>query len=132
MKSKKEPITQKLYGLIPSQQTMYLMVKYSLHKQLVQIPISFSVEKDLDFGVLKQAWNIEIERNDSLRLRYVMVNKEVKQYFLDRYTMNYIQVKRFKSLEEQEAFFSKDAQKPVSFLKGETFRIKFFHSLAFI
>lgn len=126
MKSKKEPITQKLYGLIPSQQTMYLMVKYSLHKQLVQIPISVSVEKDLDFGVLKQAWNIEIERNDSLRLRYVMVNKEVKQYFLDRYTMNYIQVKRFKSLEEQEAFFSKDAQKPIGFLKDECYRIMFF------
>ena len=119
MKNKKEPITQKLYSLIPSQQTMYLMVKYSLHKQLVQIPISVSVEKDLDFGVLKQAWNIEIERNDSLRLRYVIVNKEIKQYFLDRYTMNYIQIKRFKSLEEQEEFFSKDAQKPIGFLKED-------------
>ena len=126
MKKQKVPETQKLYDLIPSQQTMYLMVKFSFHKQLTQIPISFSVEKDLDFGVLKRAFNIEIERNDSLRLRYVMVNKTIKQYFLDRYTMNYIQVKRFKNIEEQEAFFSKDAQKPVYFLKDECYRVMFF------
>ena len=126
MKKTKVPETQKLYDLIPSQQTMYMMVKYSFHKQLVQIPISFSVEKNLDFGVLKQAFNIEIERNDSLRLRYVVVDKKIKQYFLDRYTMNYIQVKRFKNIEEQEAFFSKDAQKPIYFLKDECYRVMFF------
>ena len=126
MKKTKVPETQKLYDLIPSQQTMYMMVKYSFHKQLVQIPISFSVEKELDFGVLKQAFNIEIERNDSLRLRYVVVDKKIKQYFLDRYTMNYIQVKRFKNIEEQEAFFSKDAQKPIYFLKDECYRVMFF------
>ncbi len=127
MKKKNEKaITQPLYDLIPSQQTMYLMVKFSFHKQLTQIPISFSVEGDLDFGLLKRAFNIEIERNDSLRLRFVKSGKTIKQYFEERATMNYIQVKRFKNLEEQEAFFSKDAQKPVYFLKNETFRIFFF------
>ena len=127
MKKKNEKaITQPLYDLIPSQQTMYLMVKFSFHKQLVQIPISFSVEGDLDFGLLKRAFNIEIERNDSLRLSFVKSGKTIKQYFEERATMNYIQVKRFKNLEEQEAFFSKDAQKPVYFLKNETFRIFFF------
>ena len=127
MKKKNEKaITQPLYNLIPSQQTMYLMVKFSFHKQLTQIPISFSVEGDLDFGLLKRAFNIEIERNDSLRLRFVKSGKTIKQYFEERATMNYIQVMRFKSLEEQEAFFSKDAQKPVYFLKNETFRVFFF------
>ena len=79
MKNIDKVITEPLYDLIPSQQTMYMMVKYSFHKQLVQIPISFSVEKDIDFGVLKRAFNIEIERNDSLRLRYVIINKQIKQ-----------------------------------------------------
>lgn len=126
MKNIDKVITEPLYSLIPSQQAMYMMVKYSFHKQLVQIPISFSVENDIDFGVLKRAFNIEIERNDSLRLRYVIVDKQIKQYFLKRYTMNYIQIKRFKNLEEQEAFFSKDAQKPIYFLKDECFRVMFF------
>lgn len=126
MNKGKKVIDKKLYDLIPSQQTMYLMVKYSFHKQLTQIPISFSLEKDIDFALLKRAFNIEIERNDSLRLRFTMVDKHIKQYFLDRFTENYIEVKRFKSLEEQESFFSVDAQKPVYFLKDEVYRVFFF------
>lgn len=126
MKSGKKQLPENLYSLIPSQQTMYMMVKYSLHKQLTQIPISFSIENDIDFNVFKRAFNVEIERNDSLRLRFVKVGKEVKQYFLDSYTVNDIEVKRFKNLEEQEAFFSKDAQKPLYFLKDEIFRVIFF------
>ena len=35
---KKKEIPYKLYDIIPSQETMYLMVKYSFHKQLTQIP----------------------------------------------------------------------------------------------
>lgn len=126
MKKNQKIIEGPLYDLIPSQQSMYLMVKYSFHKQLTQIPISFSVERDLDFGLLKRAFNIELMRNDSLRIRFTMVDGRIKQYFLKNFSMNYIEVKRFANLEEQEAFFSKDAQKPVYFLKDEIFRIYFF------
>lgn len=126
MRNGKKQLPEKLYDLIPSQQTMYMMVKYSFHKQLTQIPISFSVEKDLDFNVLRRAFNIEIERNDSLRIRFAVVDKQVKQYFLDSFCVENIEVKRFKNIEEQEAFFSKDAQKPVYFLKDEIFRVFFF------
>ena len=58
------------YELIPSQQTMYLMVKYSLHKQITQIPTSISVDFDIDFNLLTKALNVEFERNDALRLRF--------------------------------------------------------------
>ena len=44
-------ITQKLYDLIPSQQTMYIMVKYSIHKQVTQIPSSITVKEKLDFDL---------------------------------------------------------------------------------
>ena len=55
---------------------MYMMVKYSLHKNLVQIPTSFSVDREIDFDLLKQAFNLEIARNDSLRLRFVKQDKK--------------------------------------------------------
>ncbi len=45
---KQQEIPYPLYGLIPSQQTMYMMVRYSFHKQLVQVPTSFSVDKDIE------------------------------------------------------------------------------------
>ncbi|MGN1419426.1 MAG: condensation domain-containing protein [Acutalibacteraceae bacterium] len=122
---KKELPPYKLYNIIPSQETVYLMVKYSFHKQLTQIPVSFTVDKDIDFDLLQKAFDIELERNDSLRIRFVVVDKKIKQYFLPSLTYK-VPVKHFSSFEEQDAFFAKDAQKPVYFLKDETFRIYFY------
>lgn len=123
----KKEFPYKLYDLIPSQQTMYLMFKYTFSKQISQIPTSFSVEdRDLDFELLTKALNIEFERNDSLRLRFVKVDKEIKQYFLPSYKMTKVPCKYFRSMEEQQAFFEKDAQTPVRFDKGVNFRIYFY------
>ena len=122
--SKKIPYT--LYDLIPSQQTMYLMFKYTFSKQISQIPTSFSIDKDIDFELLTKALNIEFERNDSLRIRFVKADKTIKQYFLPSYRMNKVPCKYFRSVEEQEKFFAEDAQKPVRFDKGNTFRIYFY------
>ena len=117
---------EKLYDLIPSQQTMYLMFKYTFSKQISQIPTSFCVDRDLDFDLLTKALNIEFERNDSLRLRFTKVDKELKQYFLPSYRMSKVPCKYFRSAEDQEAFFAADAQKPVRFDKGNNFRIYFY------
>ncbi len=114
------------YDLIPSQLNMYLMVKFSPHKQIVQIPTSFSVNKDIDFELLTKALNIEYARNDSLRLRFKQVKGQLKQYFLDSYRVESVPILHFTSKEEQDAFFQKDAQKPVRFLKDEILRIYFF------
>ena len=122
----KKEIPAKLYDLIPSQQTMYLMVKYSFSKQITQIPTSITVDMDVDFDLLTKALNIEFERNDSLRLRFIKVDKQIKQYFLPSYKMSRVPMKYFRSVEEQKAFFAKDGQTPVKFLKGESFRIYFY------
>ncbi len=118
----------KFYDLIPSQDTMYLMQKYTLHKQIVQIPTAFMVDIDVDFNTLLKALNIEIERNDSLRLRFKKEGKKIQQYFLDSYKIDSVKVLSFKTEEEQNAFFTKDAQKPVRFLKDECYRFYFFNS----
>lgn len=122
----KKPVAEKLYNIIPSQETMYLMVKYSFSKQITQIPTSITVDIDIDFDVLTKALNIEFERNDSLRLRFTKVDKQIKQYFLPSFKMNKVPMKYFRSAEEQKAFFEKDAQVPVRFLKDECFRICFY------
>lgn len=115
------------YALIPSQDTMYLMQKYTLHKQIIQIPTSFMVDMDVDFDTLTKALNIEIERNDSLRLRFKKDGKKITQYFLDSYKIDSVKILSFKTEEEQNAFFAKDAKTPVKFLKDECYRIYFFN-----
>lgn len=116
------------YDLIPSQDTMYLMQKYSFHKQIVQIPTSFMVDMDVDFATLAKALNIEIQRNDSMRLRFKKDGKKIRQYFLDNYKIDKVKILSFSSEDEQEAFFIKDAQTAVKFMKGECYRIYFFNS----
>lgn len=126
MSGKKKNLSgYKLYDIIPSQDAMYLMFKFGLHKQMAQIPTSFTLKTDLDFDLLQKAFEIEIERNDSLRLRFVKDGKSVKQYFSEPYSYK-VPVKYFESSEQQDEFFSKDASKPVFFLKDETYRIYFF------
>lgn len=122
----KKTVTETLYDLSPSQQTMYFMIKYSLHKQVIQIPTSFSVKKELDFRILAKAVNIEIARNDCLRLRFIRRDKQIKQYFLKKFEFEKIRVLHFRNDEEQTEFFNADAAKPVKFFKDETFRIYFF------
>lgn len=122
----KKTTPEVLYDLIPSQQTMYLMFKYTFSKQIAQIATSFALEKDIDFDLLTKALNIEIQRNDSLRLKFIKVDKEIKQYFLPEMRLGSVPKKYFRTIEEQKAFFEKDAQTPVRFDKGENFRIFFY------
>lgn len=126
MLNKKEKAAyDKLYDIISSQDAMYLMFKFGIHKQMTQIPSSFTIKEDVDLRVMQQAFDKVIERNDFLRLRFVKEKKTFKQYFIKPYTC-VLPVKQFSSVEEQEEFFAKDAQKPVMFTKNELFRGYFF------
>ncbi|MCQ2462556.1 MAG: condensation domain-containing protein [Clostridia bacterium] len=117
----------KYYDLCPSQDNMYTMLKYCIHKQVVQIPTSFAIDQKLDYGILQKALNIEIERNDCMRICFFKdkETKKVRQYFADKkeYTA---QILKFTTADEQDAFLARDAQKPVKIFKGETFRVFFF------
>lgn len=121
----KKATEAKLYDIIPSQDCMYLMYKFGIHKQMAQIPTSFTVKYDLDFELLQKAFDIVIARNDCLRLAFTKKDGELKQYFREPYTYK-VPVKYFRSLEQQEEFCQADAPKPVKFTKGEIFRIFFF------
>ena len=116
----------KLYDLIPSQLNIYMLVKFSFHKQIVQIPSSFAVDADIDFDLLTRALNIEFRRNDSTRLRFTKVDGKIKQFFLDSYSVKSVPILRFSSRAEQDAFFTKDARKPVRFMQDEIFRLYFY------
>ena len=88
-----------LYNLIPSQENIYTLVKYSFHKQIVQVPSSVSFDYDIDFSLLLKALNIEIERNDCLRLRFKEVDGVIKEYFLPEYKIHRVPVLTFNTKE---------------------------------
>lgn len=120
---------KKSYNLIPPQEMIQFMLKYSFfHKQVTQIPESIIVKKEIDFDVMIKAFNIEIKRNDCLRLRFFKEKGKIKQYFLDEFKVESIPVIDFKSEQERIDVLTADARKPVRMLKGETFRVKFFRT----
>ena len=76
----KKNVTGPVYDLTPAQDMIQFMLKYSFfHKQVTQIPESILTEKEIDFDVMKQALNIEIERNDCMRLRFFKEKGKIKQ-----------------------------------------------------
>lgn len=121
------PVNKPVYPLIPPQEMIQFMLKYSFfHKQVTQIPDSIIVSQKIDFDVMTEAFNIEIERNDCLRLVFFKQNGKIMQYFRDPYRIGSVPVYNFKSDEEREKVLTADAQKPIKMLKGEIFRLKYF------
>ncbi len=120
-------VNKPVYPLIPPQEMIQYMLKYSFfHKQVTQIPDSIIVSQKIDFDVMTEAFNIEIERNDCLRLVFFKQNGKIMQYFRDTYRIGNVPVYNFKSDEEREKVLTSDAQKPIKMLKGEIFRLKYF------
>ena len=66
----------KLYELTPSQEVICLQTKYTLYKRVVNILFSATSEKELDFNIMGKAFNLLVERNDSLRIRFIKKNKK--------------------------------------------------------
>lgn len=119
---------EQVYKLIHSQEMVQYMWKYSVHMQSTQIPVAIAFEEELDFSILARAVNIEIERNDCMRLRIFRDGFKIKQFFLDEYKLDKILVKEFSSKQEQVEYFDSVASTKLNVFAGETFRIIFFRT----
>lgn len=124
----KAPAGLPVYPLISSQQMVQYMWKYCMNLQATQVPCAIQFDEQLDFKLLAQAVNIEIQRNDSLRLRVFKQKGKIRQYFLDSFKLDKILVKEFSSHEEQEEYFNRIGETALDIWHGEMFRIIFFRS----
>ena len=109
----------KYYDLNGSQDVVMLQCKYSIFKRIVNILSSMSTKKDIDFNLMKDAFNMIIDRNDSLRIRFAKKDKKLVQYFIDEYKFDDIPVYEFKTESEQVAFINKLKKKPIKYMKGQ-------------
>ncbi len=120
---------KKYYEITPAQDMINVMLKYSFfHKQVIQIPASVVFTKQVNFDIMKNALNLEIERNDCMRLRFKKKGGKYYETFLDEFKVENVPVMTFKTKEEQEAFLNADAGRPIHHMKGEIFRVYFFNT----
>jgi len=115
-----------VYKLIHSQEMVQYMWKYSVHTQATQVPCAVAFDEELDLKLLARAVNIEIERNDCMRLRIFRDGLKIKQYFLNEYKLEKILYKEFSSKEEQVEYFDSVASTRLDVFGGEIFKIIFF------
>ena len=112
---------RKLYDLSPSQNVIILQTKYTLWPKVVNIVFSATKAEDMDFNLLDKAFNLVVQRNDCLRIRFVKQNKKLMQYFLeeDEVVFDKIEHLSFSTKEEQDKFIDKVRSKAVKYMKGE-------------
>ena len=100
-----------VYRLIRSQEMVAYMWRYTLHTQSTQIPCAMLFAERLDFDALTRALNIEIARNDCMRLRLTRTPLGIREFFLPEYRLPSVEQRVFTTKEEQEAVLNADAAK---------------------
>lgn len=122
----------KIYKVPEIQNVMILLSLYSIHQGDMRVPIYFVTEKDIDFKLMEKVINIEIERNDSLRIRYFKKFFTLYEYFVSSTEFSFeINKDNFRDFtgrtdKELKEWLREDSTTPLRYLKGETFRIKLF------
>lgn len=71
------------YPITPSQYTIFLSRKYSMHKSIINIPTSLIIREEMDTDILEDAVRQAIKRWDSFGIRLVKDRESPKQYFTD-------------------------------------------------
>ncbi len=118
----------KLYDTTLSQDLPILQTKYTLYKRIINITMSATSERPLDYDIMLKALNLAVERNDCARLRFVKRKGKIKQYFLPKYEYSEMIRKDFKSKSEQDEFITKETHKAVKYMKGEVLVPYFIHT----
>ncbi len=119
-----------MYEFSPSQEATVYQQDFCLHKNVDQVPVYMIFNREMDWDLLTKAVNVEIERNDCLRLRFLKTGHGRRECFLPEYQIPQIPVHDFtgKSKEEMLEGLGLIASKPIRYLKGETFVIHFFRA----
>ena len=71
------------YNLSASQDVAHFQCKYSLYKRVINILSSITIDEEVNFELMDQAFKLLVERNDCLRIRFFKKKGNLMQYFSD-------------------------------------------------
>lgn len=114
-----------LYNFNYSQDIVNLQTKYSMFARVSNILFSVTFEKGFENSIMQQAVQMMVDRNDCLRLTFVKVGKEIKQYFEKKRQIDPIPHVEFKTYGQFDSFIMKFRKKAINVRKGETFKAVF-------
>lgn len=106
------------YELSPAQSVPYLQCRYTLFKRVINIISSITLSEDVDFELMEKAYNLVVERNDCLRIKFFKQKGELKQYFLEKKPYKKISVVKYETKEKFDAFLKKYKKHAIKYLNG--------------
>jgi len=106
------------YELSPAQNVPYLQCRYTLFKRVINIISSITLSEDVDFELMEKAYNLVVERNDCLRIKFFKQKGELKQYFLEKKPYKKISVVKYETKEKFDAFLKKYKKHAIKYLNG--------------
>ncbi len=109
----------KYYDLNLGQETVNLQLKYTLFDRVVNILFAATSDEELDFDIMEKAFNLVVERNDCLRIRFKKIDGVLKQYFVKEDHFDNIPRLTFNTLAEQEAWIDKVRKRGIAYKKGK-------------
>lgn len=114
-----------LYGFNSSQDVINLQTKYSLFGRVANIVFSTELEYGFDKGMMAEAINKLIERNDCLRLTFVKKGKQTFQYFEESRSIGAIPEKVFHTNSDKDKFLKSFRKNALPIYKGEVLKVVF-------
>ena len=107
------------YNLNSSQDVAYMQSQYSLYKRVINILSSITIDGEVDFELMDQAFRLLVERNDCLRIRFFKKKGKLMQYFNDSVkNIKKVPVLSFETKEQQDAFIDKVRKKTIDYMHG--------------
>ena len=107
------------YNLSLTQDVAYMQCQYSLYKRVINILSSITIDEEVDFEIMEQAFRLLVERNDCLRIRFFRKNGKLMQYFSDCVkNSKKVPVLSFETKEQQDAFLDKVRKKTIDYMHG--------------
>ena len=117
------------YNLNPSQDVAYMQCQYSLYKRVINILSSITIDEEVDFELMDQAFQLLVERNDCLRIRFFKKKGKLMQYFSDfGKNIRKVPVLSFETKEQQDAFIDKVRKKTIDYMHGVVIEPYFIHT----
>ena len=117
------------YNLSSSQDVAYMQCTYSLYKRVINILSSITIDEEVDFELMDQAFKLLVERNDCLRIRFFKKRGNLMQYFDDSgKNIKKVPVLSFETRQQQDAFMDKVRRKTIDYMHGVVIEPYFFHT----
>lgn len=118
-------MSQPHYSFNNSQDIVHLQTKFSLFNRVSNILFSVTFENGFNFSTLRQAFQLLIDRNDCLRLKFVKKGKNISQFIEQRREIGEIPIVSFDTFGKMDTFINKFRKKAINLYKGESLKVVF-------